>query len=109
MRKNLTMLLAGAALVTLSGVAAARTTVDFGINIGIPGPVYAPAYYPPPPVYSAPVYPVYAPPRVYYPAPVYYGPPAYYGPRYYGGYGRGGYGHGGGRGGGHGGGHGHRR
>ena len=78
MRKTIAALLAGAALIGISGTAAAR--VDVGISLGIPAPVYvapAPVYYaPPPPVYYAPR-PVYV-----QPAPVYYGPPAayYYGP-----------------------------
>ena len=78
MRKRIATLLAGAALIGLSGTAAAR--VDVGISLGFPAPVYvapAPVYYaPPPPVYYAPR-PVYV-----QPAPVYYGPPAayYYGP-----------------------------
>jgi hypothetical protein len=79
MRKRIATLLAGAALIGLSGTAAAR--VDVGISLGIPAPVYVA---PPPPVYYVPPRPVYvAPPApVYYaPAPVYYGPPTvYYGP-----------------------------
>ena len=76
MRKTIAALLAGAALIGISGTAAAR--VDVGISVGIPAPVY---YAPRPAVVYAP--PVYAPPPVYYatPAPVYYAPPpVYYGP-----------------------------
>ena len=79
MRKSIVSLLAGAALVAVSGVAAARTNIDVGISFGIPAPVYVA---PPPPVvyYPRPVY-VAPPPPVYYaPAPVYYGPPVYYRP-----------------------------
>jgi PXPV repeat-containing protein len=78
MRKSIATLLAGAALIGLSGTAAAR--VDVGISLGIPAPVYyAPRpVYAPPPVYYAPAPVYYAPAPVYYapPAPVYYGPPA---------------------------------
>src|SRR3954470_21502091 len=78
MRKTIAALLAGAALIGISGTAAAR--VDVGVTFGIPAPVYvAPQpVYAPPPVYYAPR-PVYvAPPApgYYAPAPVYYGPPA---------------------------------
>jgi hypothetical protein len=78
MRKRIATLLAGAALIGLSGTAAAR--VDVGISLGFPAPVYVapqpvyappPVYYAPRPVYVAPPAPVY-----YAPAPVYYGPPA---------------------------------
>ena len=79
MRKSIAALLAGAALIGISGTAAAR--VDVGISLGIPAPVY---YAPRPAVVYAPPAPVYyAPAPVYYapPAPVYYGPPpVYYGP-----------------------------
>jgi hypothetical protein len=53
--------LAGLALVTLSGAAAARDQVNFTLSIGTPAPVVyaAPAYYP---------HAVYVPQRVYYPA-----------------------------------------
>ncbi|HEX2824735.1 MAG TPA: virulence factor [Burkholderiales bacterium] len=74
MRKTIATLLAGAALIGISGTAAAR--VDVGISLGFPAPVYVA---PPPPVVYVPPRPVYvAPPApVYYaPAPVYYGPPA---------------------------------
>jgi hypothetical protein len=67
--------LAGAIVIgglTVSGAAMARVSV--GVNIGIPGPVYAapaPVYAPPPPVYAPPPPPVvYAPP----PPPVYAAP-----------------------------------
>ena len=75
MRKTIAALLAGAALIGISGTAAAR--VDVGISLGIPAPVY----YAPRPVYAPPAV-VYAPPPAYYaPAPVYYAPPpVYYGP-----------------------------
>lgn len=80
MRKIIATVLAGTALIALSGTAAARTNIDVGISFGYPVPVYA---VPRPPVAYYPV-PVYAPPPVYVaPAPVYYGPPPYYGPRYY--------------------------
>jgi hypothetical protein len=63
--------LAGIALISLSGAAAANDRVHFSLNIGLPAPMvtYAPpvAYYPPAPVYVAP--------RVYHPAPVYWSPP----------------------------------
>jgi hypothetical protein len=79
MLKRIATLLAGAALIALSGAAAAR--VDVGISIGIPAPVYmaprppvayypAPVYAPPPQVYYAPAPVYYAPPPVYYGAPV---------------------------------------
>jgi len=63
----------------LSGSAAARSSVDFNVSIGVPlyyGPVYSPMYAPPPQV-------VYVPRPVYYPPPVYYTPTYYYygGPR----------------------------
>jgi hypothetical protein len=57
MRKTIATLLAGAALIGISGTAAAR--VDVGISFGIPAPVYVA---PPPPV-------VYVPPRPGYVAP----------------------------------------
>ena len=89
MRKTIATLLAGAALIGISGTAAAR--VDVGISLGFPAPVYVapppavvyapPAYVAPRPVYVAPPAPVY-----YAPAPVYYGPPAVV-------YRRGGWGH----------------
>ncbi|MDB5864950.1 MAG: hypothetical protein JWO70_2756 [Betaproteobacteria bacterium] len=75
MRKTIATALAGAALIALSGAAAARSNIDVGISFGYPAPVYVA---PPPPVayYPAPVY--------VQPAPVYYAPPAYYAaPRYY--------------------------
>ena len=77
MRKPVAMLLVGAALAGLSGAAAARSSIDVGINFGFPAPVYVA---PPPPVVYYPRAPVYyAPPPVYYaPAPVYYGPPRGY-------------------------------
>jgi hypothetical protein len=76
MRKGIAALLAGVALIGLSGTAAAR--VDVGISVGIPAPVY----YAPRPYYAPPPQVVYAPAPVYYaPAPVYYAPPpVYYGP-----------------------------
>ena len=97
MRKTIATLLAGAALIAVSGTAAAR--VDVGISLGIPAPVYVAP--PPPVVYAPPVYvpprPVYyAPPPVYYaPPPVYYGPPAvvYRGGGYYRGWHGRGHGH----------------
>ncbi|MDB5902562.1 MAG: hypothetical protein JWM26_1440 [Betaproteobacteria bacterium] len=77
MRKASLILLAGAALIALSGTAAARTNIDVGINFGYPAPVYVA---PPPPVAYYPA-PVYAPAPVYVaPAPVYYAPRPYYGP-----------------------------
>lgn len=55
-----------------AGAAQAGGHVNWSINIGVPGPVYAePGYYAPPPVYYAP------PPAYYRPRPVVvYGPPA---------------------------------
>jgi hypothetical protein len=77
MRKASLILLAGTALIALSGTAAARTNIDVGINFGYPAPVYVA---PPPPVAYYPA-PVYAPAPVYVaPSPVYYAPRAYYGP-----------------------------
>jgi hypothetical protein len=75
MRKASLILLAGAALISLSGTAAARTNIDVGISFGYPAPVYvAPpppvAYYPAPPVYAAPAAVYYAPPAYYYGPPV---------------------------------------
>jgi len=66
MRHTIKVLLIGAALAALSGTAAARDNVSFGIAIGAPAPVY-----------------VAPPPEYYYPPPVYYGAPVY---AYYGGY-----------------------
>ena len=68
MRHKIAVLLIGAAFATLSGIAAARDNVSFGISLGVP---------------VAPVY--VAPPPVYYDPPVYYGPSFYYGgpPVYY--------------------------
>jgi hypothetical protein len=76
MRKTFATLLAGAALIGISGTAAAR--VDVGISFGFPAPVYVA----PPPVVYTPPPPVYVAPRPVYvaPAPVYYAPRRYYGP-----------------------------
>jgi hypothetical protein len=74
MKTRMTVLLAGALLVALSGTASANGRLNVGIAIGVPGyayvalpPVY---YYPPPRIYYAPRPAYYAPPPVYYaPAP----------------------------------------
>jgi hypothetical protein len=68
MKTRMTVLLAGAMLLALSGTASANGRVSVGIAFGVPGYAYAapaPAYYYPPPVY-------YAPPPIYY-APVPWG------------------------------------
>jgi hypothetical protein len=86
----------GLGIVACAGLASAAANaggVSFGINLGVPAPVYAA------PVYAAPVYappppPVYAPPPppvVYQPAPVVVAPaPAivvgWHGGRYWDGY-----------------------
>ena len=65
MKTRMTVLLAGALLVALSGTANANGRINVGIAIGVPG--YA--YVAPPPVYY------YPPPQIYYaPRPVYYAP-----------------------------------
>ena len=73
-----------------ASVAEARVFASVGVNVA-PGVVigasnYAPAYYPPQPVYvqPAPVYyaPNYYAPTYYAPAPVYYGPPVFIGGRW---------------------------
>jgi hypothetical protein len=74
MKTRMTVFLAGALLVALSGSASANGRINFGISIGVPGYAYMappPAYYySPPPVYYAPAPVYYAPPRAYYaPAP----------------------------------------
>jgi hypothetical protein len=76
MRKRLSLVIAGAALVAASGTAVAGSNVSFGISFGVPV-APAPVYVAPPPVVYAPPPPAvyYAPARVYY-APAYYGPPA---------------------------------
>jgi hypothetical protein len=78
MRKTIATVLAGAALIALSGAASARANIDVGISFGYPAPVYV---VPRPPVayYPAPVY--VAPAPVYYAPPVYYEAPRYYVPR----------------------------
>jgi hypothetical protein len=62
-------------LLMLSGTAAAHSSVDFNVSVGIPGVVYGPAYGP---VYAPAPEVVYAPQPVYYPPPVYYSPAGYY-------------------------------
>jgi hypothetical protein len=70
-----------------TGIAAmsvpAEARVSVGIGIGIPGPVYGPAYYPPGPCYN---YDYYYPGYCGYPAyadPVFIGGVWYNGPHYY--------------------------
>ena len=96
MKTRMTVVLAGAALAALSGIASANGHVNFGISIGVPAYVApAPAYYLPPPVTYAPPPITYAPPPVYYapPAVYYVAPRAYYAPvPWAAGYYRGGYG-----------------
>ncbi len=74
------LLIAGAALVAVSGTAAANGNIGWSISIGIPGPVYpAPApVYVPQPAYYPPVA-VYPPAPAYYPPRVVYAPAPYYG------------------------------
>jgi hypothetical protein len=76
------LVVAGAVLAGLSGVAAARDNVHFSIAFGVPAPVVvapapvyapAPAYYAPPPTY-------YPPAPTYYPQTVYYAPQPVYSP-----------------------------
>jgi hypothetical protein len=65
----------GVALGALFACGAANAGgVSFGINVGVPAPVYAaPVYVAPQPVYAPPPPPVYAPPP---PPPVAYAQPA---------------------------------
>jgi len=62
-QKNRMMMIALAACCLASSPASAR--VDIGLNIGVPGPVYAEPTYVAPPVYAAPTY---IAPSVEYPA-----------------------------------------
>ena len=78
MRNAIRILIGSAALVFVSGTAAARDNVSFSFSVGAPAYVApAPSYYYPPPAVA-----YYPPPSVYYsPAPAYYAPPVvYYGP-----------------------------
>ena len=95
--------LLGAALLASLGFAGAAQA-GVAISVGIPlggyvapayaAPVYAPApaYVPPPVVYSQPAPVVYAPAPVYYPPAPVYSAPVYLGARF--GYGWGGHHHG---------------
>lgn len=85
MNNKLKVLIAGAALVTLSGAtttASANDRISFSITISSPGYAYAPApayVYAPPPVYYSPRV-VYGPPGVMYaPQHVYYSAPQWRG------------------------------